>query len=68
MSAATAATPAGAAHLPRGAGLVLAPTPFPFVSRVKASTLLDIGDAQGAVTFLKALFWEQRWVVGFVVV
>ena len=21
-----------------------------------------------AVTFLKALFWEQRWVVGFVVV
>ena len=68
LLAVTAATPAGAAHLPGGAVQVLLPIPLPFVSREKSSILLGSGDALGTVTFLKALFWEQRWVVGFVVV
>ena len=59
LLAVTAATPAGAARLLGGVGQVYLPNPSPLSSRVKTPTLLGGGDALGAVSFLKALLWEQ---------
>ena len=68
MLAVTAATPVGTAHLLGGVCQVYLPRPSPLSTQVKTPMRLGSGDALGAVTFMKALFWEQGWVVGFVVV
>ena len=67
LLAVTAATPAGAAHLLGGAGQVYLPHPLPLVLPGENPTMLGGGDALGAVSFLKALLWEQGGNLDFAV-